>query len=120
MYFKTLIIILSCDLLFILIAIPLILRRVPPNPVYGFRTRTTLTDNYNWYETNAYFGRLCYFQYYFRGCRLPSVYLSEHPYRVLHKSRPFLSYYSAIDCYNTYVMLFASAQPPQPVTPLWS
>jgi hypothetical protein len=57
MYFKTLITILACDLLFILIAIPLILRRVPPNPVYGFRTRTTLTDEYNWYETNAYFGR---------------------------------------------------------------
>jgi uncharacterized membrane protein len=57
MYFKTLITILACDLLFILIAISLILRRVPPNPVYGFRTHTTLTDNYNWYETNAYFGR---------------------------------------------------------------
>ena len=57
MYFKTLITILACDLLFILIAIPLILRRVPPNPVYGFRTRTTLADENIWYESNAYFGR---------------------------------------------------------------
>ena len=57
MYLTTLVTILACNLLFILIAIPLILRRVPPNPVYGFRTRTTLTDAYNWYETNAYFGR---------------------------------------------------------------
>jgi len=57
MYFKTLITILACDLLFILIAIPLILRRVPPNPVYGFRTRTTLADENIWYATNAYFGR---------------------------------------------------------------
>jgi hypothetical protein len=40
-----------------LIAIPLILRRVPPNPVYGFRTRTTLADENIWYESNAYFGR---------------------------------------------------------------
>ena len=56
MYFKTLVTILACDLLFILIAIPLILRKVPPNPVYGFRTRATLTDEYNWYESNAYFG----------------------------------------------------------------
>jgi uncharacterized membrane protein len=57
MYLKTLVTILACNLLFILIAIPLILRKVPFNPVYGFRTRTTLTDSYNWYETNAYFGR---------------------------------------------------------------
>jgi uncharacterized membrane protein len=57
MYFKTLITILACNLLFILIAIPLILRRVPPNPVYGFRTRTTLADENIWYESNAYFGR---------------------------------------------------------------
>jgi hypothetical protein len=57
MYFKTLVAILACNLLFILIAIPLILRKVPPNPFYGFRTSTTLTDGYNWYETNAYFGR---------------------------------------------------------------
>ena len=57
MYLKTLVTILACDLLFILIAIPLVLRKVPPNHVYGFRTRATLTDDYNWYETNAYFGR---------------------------------------------------------------
>jgi hypothetical protein len=57
MYFKTLVTILACDFLFILIALPLILHRVPPNPVYGFRTRTTLTDSCNRYETNAYFGR---------------------------------------------------------------
>jgi uncharacterized membrane protein len=57
MYFKTLVTILACNLLFILIAIPLSLRKVPPNPVYGFRTRTTLVDENIWYESNAYFGR---------------------------------------------------------------
>jgi uncharacterized membrane protein len=57
MSFKTLVTILACDLLFILITIPLVLRKVPPNHVYGFRTRATLTDDYNWYETNAYFCR---------------------------------------------------------------
>jgi uncharacterized membrane protein len=57
MYFKTLVTILASDLLFILIAIPFILRRVPPNRVYGFRTGTTLADENIWYESNAFFGR---------------------------------------------------------------
>jgi uncharacterized membrane protein len=51
------IILLGCDLLFAVLAIPLILRKVPPNVVYGFRTPTTLGDRVVWYETNAYFGR---------------------------------------------------------------
>jgi uncharacterized membrane protein len=57
MYDNTLLTILACNLIFILVAIPLILRKVPRNPVYGFRTRKTLSDDYNWYESNAYFGR---------------------------------------------------------------
>jgi uncharacterized membrane protein len=40
-----------------LLALPLALRRVPPNLVYGFRTRTTLGDERIWYEANACFGR---------------------------------------------------------------
>lgn len=46
----------SCAL-FAIISIPLILRKVPRNPVYGYRTRTTLSDDALWYEANAYFGR---------------------------------------------------------------
>jgi uncharacterized membrane protein len=49
--------ILACDVLFAIIALPLMLRKVPPNPVYGFRTPTTLKNESIWYETNAYFGR---------------------------------------------------------------
>jgi hypothetical protein len=41
----------------VLISIPLILRKVPRNVVYGFRTRATLGDDLVWYEANAYFGR---------------------------------------------------------------
>ena len=33
------------------------LRKVPPNVVYGFRTRTTLSSDSIWYEANAHFGR---------------------------------------------------------------
>ncbi len=54
---KGLITILACNVLFVFIAIPLILRKVPRNIVYGFRTRATLSDDHVWYEANAYFGR---------------------------------------------------------------
>jgi hypothetical protein len=54
---KGIITILGCNLLFMLLAIPLILRRVPRNVIYGFRTRSTLNNDYVWYKANAHFGR---------------------------------------------------------------
>jgi uncharacterized membrane protein len=53
---KGLITILGCSAVFAALSIPLILRKVPPNPVYGYRTRATLNDEALWYEVNAYFG----------------------------------------------------------------
>lgn len=49
--------VLCCDALFALVALPLALRKVPPNVVYGYRTRATLGDERIWYEANAHFGR---------------------------------------------------------------
>ncbi len=49
--------VLTCDALFILLSIPLALRKVKPNVVYGYRTRATLSDEAVWYEANAYFGQ---------------------------------------------------------------
>jgi len=49
--------ILGCSALFVVIAIPLVLRIVPRNVIYGFRTRTTLSDDAIWFEANAHFGR---------------------------------------------------------------
>jgi SdpI/YhfL family protein len=49
--------ILACSLLGVLLGIPLMLRRIPRNVVYGFRTRSTLSDDRVWYEANAHFGR---------------------------------------------------------------
>ena len=40
-----------------LIAVPLALRKVPRNRIYGIRTRRTLADDATWYDTNAYGGR---------------------------------------------------------------
>lgn len=41
----------------IAISIPLILRKIPPNVLYGFRTRKTLSDPGIWYEANALGGK---------------------------------------------------------------
>jgi hypothetical protein len=57
MLWKGLITILACDLVLAVLAIPLALRKVPRNAVYGFRTPTTLGDEVVWRETNAHFGR---------------------------------------------------------------
>jgi hypothetical protein len=39
------------------VSIPMILRKVPPNPIYGFRTRLTLSKPAIWYPANAFYGR---------------------------------------------------------------
>lgn len=44
-------------LLFISLSIPMVLRQVPPNGIYGFRVHRTLEDPVVWYEANAYSGR---------------------------------------------------------------
>jgi uncharacterized membrane protein len=46
------------SLLMIVLAIPLMARKVPPNPLYGLRTLRTLSDAEFWYEMNAYAGKL--------------------------------------------------------------
>ena len=43
--------------LLILLSIPLILRKIPPNPLYGFRTGWTMEDPDLWYSVNAYAGK---------------------------------------------------------------
>lgn len=47
----------SGSILMILLSLPMIFRRVPPNPLYGFRTRATLSDPDLWYAANAYAGK---------------------------------------------------------------
>ncbi len=55
-YEKGFVTILAIDALFVLLSIPLALRKVPPNVVYGYRTRATLADERVWYQANAHFG----------------------------------------------------------------
>ncbi len=43
-------------LLIVLLAIPLILQRVPRNPIYGFRTPYTLSSDEVWYRANKICG----------------------------------------------------------------
>lgn len=44
-------------LLITLLAIPLILRRVPPNSLYGVRMRASFASHSDWYRINAVGGR---------------------------------------------------------------
>ena len=39
------------------LSVPLILRKIPPNGLYGFRVPATLEDSSLWYRVNAYAGR---------------------------------------------------------------
>jgi uncharacterized membrane protein len=43
--------------LLIVLAVPLALRKVPRNPVYGYRTRAAMASDGVWYGANAYFAR---------------------------------------------------------------
>ena len=43
--------------LLIVLSIPLMLKWVPPNHVYGFRVGATLSDRSVWYDANALAGR---------------------------------------------------------------
>jgi uncharacterized membrane protein len=44
-------------LLLVVLAVPLIRRKVPPNGLYGFRVRQTLEHPEIWYPANEYAGR---------------------------------------------------------------
>ena len=44
-------------ILLVLISIPLLLEKVRPNPVYGFRIQATLNDPAVWYAVNKYFAK---------------------------------------------------------------
>lgn len=46
------------SLLLIGVSIPLIQRRVRPNPWYGFRTPKTLESETVWYDANEFSGRM--------------------------------------------------------------
>ena len=47
----------SSGLLIFVLALPLILRRVPPNKLYGVRTRASFASESDWYRINAIGGR---------------------------------------------------------------
>jgi uncharacterized BrkB/YihY/UPF0761 family membrane protein len=39
------------------LSVPLILHKIPPNGLYGFRVRSTLENPQLWYKVNAFAGR---------------------------------------------------------------
>src|SRR4051794_40704271 len=57
LHMPVLITVILCDVIFVVLAVPLMLRKVGPNVIYGYRTRATMSDKSLWYEANAHFGR---------------------------------------------------------------
>ena len=55
--FVFLVLFIAVGMLLVLISIPLILRRIPPNRWYCFRTPSTLSDTEIWYPVNALTGQ---------------------------------------------------------------
>ena len=47
----------ASGLVFILLSIPLITRKIPMNRLYGFRIQKALTSDENWYKINQYGGK---------------------------------------------------------------
>lgn len=47
----------ACGVLFILISIPLVNKKVPMNRLYGFRISKSFVSDENWYAINRYGGR---------------------------------------------------------------
>jgi uncharacterized membrane protein len=47
----------ATGVILVLAAVPMIRRRVPPNPLYGLRVSATYSDEWVWYEANAASGR---------------------------------------------------------------
>lgn len=44
-------------LLLVGLSIPMMLDKIPPNPWYGFRVPSTLSDPVRWYKANRYIAR---------------------------------------------------------------
>jgi uncharacterized membrane protein len=61
-------------LLFVGLAIPMVLKKIPPNPFYGWRTPKAYHSEAIWYEINRYSGRdilvLGVIQFVFTGLML--------------------------------------------------
>ena len=55
--YATLLVLIVCVLVAVL-GVPLGLKLIPPNPIYGVRTRRTLSDESAWFEVNRVGGLL--------------------------------------------------------------
>jgi hypothetical protein len=47
----------AAGVLLVVLSIPLMLKKIPPNPIYGFRVSQTLENSETWYAVNQYAAR---------------------------------------------------------------
>ena len=78
------------------LSVPLILGKIPPNGLYGFRLRGTLENPEIWYRVNAYAGRR------FLGVGLGT---SAGAIILYYYTRPEIEAY-ALSCLGLFVALF--------------
>ena len=82
-----------------LISLPLIARKIKPNPFYGFRIQQTLEDPLVWYETNQYFAKRLFIAGFLEALaalglyRIPNISLDAY----------------ALSCLGVFVILFTIA-----------
>ena len=58
--FAFMLLFIACGVFQMAVTMPMIRRRVKPNPLYGFRTPKTLSNEQVWYDANAYAGWLLF------------------------------------------------------------
>ncbi len=49
----------TCGVVFILVSVPLVAKKVPMNRLYGFRLSQAFESDENWYAINRYGGKQC-------------------------------------------------------------
>jgi hypothetical protein len=50
----------SSGILLATLSVPMILKKIPPNGLYGFRVKKTMENPNIWYPVNAYSGKLLF------------------------------------------------------------
>ncbi|OGO27471.1 MAG: hypothetical protein A2136_01015 [Chloroflexi bacterium RBG_16_54_11] len=83
-------------LLLAALSVPLILRKIPPNRLFGFRIPSTLSNPSLWYQVNAYTGRR--FLVVGLGTSLGSI--------VLYFTSPSSADAYALSCLGLFLALF--------------
>jgi hypothetical protein len=85
---------LGCALIVIAFARPMMLRRVPPNRIYGVKLQATFADEWVWYEANAAGGRdaMCWAAVQIAAVLIPPLFLRPASWTSMDLDRAGVAY----------------------------